>query len=433
MKTLMAFTMLVLLSAGLARAGDLSSERTFTFDGQNSENILLELVRKETRYRDRTIDTTCERQVQVGEREQCGNETRYRQECRTVPGYNNCYDVNDQDCDVVTRYRQDCRYEPGRRRCHNEPGRQVCRQGPPRQVCTTRRNGARVCATQPGEQICRTEPGRQVCDNEPGRQVCRQVPYTDRICRPVTRRQCDWVPARQDCRQVAYDEWVCRQVPIYETQTYACQRTVKEPYEALAEKVNANIDFEFSGATKGAKASINAKLISGGRLILTAKDNSDTPKLLVASRNLEVDRDGVETSINGTVRVKLQNTGALLAPVKSSATDFYLGQKSLSFKLGKVVDPSDLKLSLRITREGETELSKELKPGQYSLRDVGNKTKVDIDLERQFGLELSRGVFKKHVYEVRITTEVELPSELLNAADLKTSYTSKFSARPSKE
>ncbi len=433
MKTLMALPMLVLLLAGLVSASEKSSERTFSFDGQNSENILLELVRTETRYRDRTIDTTCERQVQVGEREQCGNETRYRQECRTVPGYNNCYDVPEQDCDIVTRYRQDCRHEPGRRICRTEPGRQVCRTGPPRQVCTTRRNGARVCATQPGEQICRTEPGRQVCDNEPGRQVCRQVPYTDRVCRTVTRRQCDWVPSRQDCQQIPYNEWVCRQVPVYETQTYACQRTVKEPYEAVAEKVNANVDFEFSGATKGAKASITAKVVSGGRLILTAKDNSDTPKLLVASRNLEVDTNGAETSINGTVKVRLQNTGALLAPVKTSASDFYLGQKSLSFKLGKVENPAALKLFIKISREGETELSKELKAGQYTLRDSGNKTKVDIDLGRQFGLDLSRGVFKQHIYDVRITAEVKLPSELLNASEVETTKTSAFSARPSKE
>lgn len=432
MKTLMALPMLVLLLAGLASANEKVSERTFSYDGQNSENILLELVRTETRYRDRTVDTTCERQVQVGEREQCGNETRYRQECRTVPGYNNCYDVPEQDCDIVTRYRQECRHEPGQRTCRTEPGRQVCRQGPARQVCTTRRSGARVCATQPGEQICHTEPGRQVCDNGPGRQVCRQVPYTDRVCRTVTRRQCDWVPARQDCQQIPYNEWVCRQVPVYETQTYACQQTVKEPYEAIAEKVNANVDFEFSGATKGAKASIKAKVISGGRLVITAKDSSDTPKLLIATRKLEVSNDGVETSINGTVKVKVKNTGALLAPVKATASDFYLGQKTMSFKLGKIEDASAFKLSVRISRDGETELNKELKSGQFSIKDAGNKSQISINLS-QFGLELSRGVFKKHVYDVRLTAEVILPSELLNASEVETSKVSTFSARPSKE
>lgn len=415
MKTLMLWLWPLMLAASLLQATENSPRNSFTYDGQNSENVILELIRKETRYRDRVIDTTCERQVQVGEREQCGNETRYRQECHTVPGRNHCYDVYDQDCRTVTRYRQDCSYEPGR---------QVCRQGPARQVCTTRRNGAQVCATQPGEQICHTEPGRQ---------VCRQVPYSDRECRQVTRTQCDWIPAQQECRNVAYNEWVCRQVPVYETQTYACQQTVKEPYEVVAEKVNANIDYEFAGATNGARAKFNTEVVSGGRVILTAKDQSSQSKLIIAKRKLSKEVNGNEVTVNGTVEIRFQNEAALLAPVKTALSNFELGQNSMSFLMGKVQDASDLSLTVTIKREGETELSKKLARSQFSLSSSGNKSKVDFNFNKHFGLKLSRGVFKKHVYDVTITAELALPSELLNTPAPATKKTQTFSARPDKD
>lgn len=415
MKTLMLWLWPMLLAAGMLQAAESAPRSSFDYDGQNAENVVLELIRKETRYRDRVVDTTCQRQVQVGQREECGNETRYRQECHTIPGRNHCYDTWDQDCRNVTRYRNEC---------HTEPGRQVCRQGPPRQVCTTRRSGAQVCTTQPGEQICHTEPGRQ---------VCRQVPYTDRECRQVRRNQCDWIPARQECQNVPYNEWVCRQVPVYETQTYACQQTVKEPYEVVAEKVSADIDYEFSGATSNAKAKFNTEIVSGGRVILTAKDQSAQDKLIVATRNLEKETVGNEVRVTGTVKIRFQNEDALLAPVQSNFSGFSLNQKSLSFTMGKVVDPSKLTLSVVIKYDGETKLSKKLSRSQYSLVNAGSKSKVSLNFNKHFGVELSRGIFKEHIHHVTISAEVDLPSELLNTPAPASKKSQTFSARPNKD
>ena len=87
----------------------------------------------------------------------------------------------EQECRNETRYRQVCRTVPGRRVCHTEPGRQVCRV---RQICRTAPGGQRRCHNQ---RVCRMQPGRRVCRTTPPTRQCRQEPYNQRICRTVTR------------------------------------------------------------------------------------------------------------------------------------------------------------------------------------------------------------------------------------------------------
>jgi len=92
------------------------------------------------------------RQVQVPYTERvCTRETRYRQECQTVPGQRICR----------TEYRQYCE------------NRRICQRGPNGPICTI-------------QQVCQNIPV-QVCQDTPPQTVCRQIPYEEVVCRDVTR------------------------------------------------------------------------------------------------------------------------------------------------------------------------------------------------------------------------------------------------------
>jgi hypothetical protein len=106
--------------------------------GMDRDYVELERYLEVTRYRNRQVQSTCYRQEPYQYRV-CRNVTRYRRECRMVPGRRVCNTVYRRRCTVVN----------GQRRCRNVPVQQ-----------------------------CRTTPSRR---------VCRDVPYTDRVCRYETR------------------------------------------------------------------------------------------------------------------------------------------------------------------------------------------------------------------------------------------------------
>src|SRR5690606_31788452 len=98
MKKLFLMALLAFLSTGALA----DATKVIDFDGQNSDSFELNLETEIIRYREEQYQSTCERQIPYTERV-CGHETRYRQECRTEPGYQQCRTVNDQVCRNVTR------------------------------------------------------------------------------------------------------------------------------------------------------------------------------------------------------------------------------------------------------------------------------------------------------------------------------------------
>ncbi|MFP5385949.1 MAG: hypothetical protein ACLGHN_07705 [Bacteriovoracia bacterium] len=220
----------------------------FTFNGQNAE--VLNAEKKITIVTAETVQvpSTCTRQVPVGEREVCRNETRYRQECSWIPSSQRCWDDRDRVCRPVTRTRQECSTSPSRQVCTDRPSRRVCTERPTRRVCTTRPDGRQHCTTVGGGTHCTEVGGGRDCRTVPGERHCRTVTYTDQDCDWVTRRRCETVPGRNECHSVPYPERVCRMETQYETETYACTRT---------ETVNRT-------AHKDLKAETNVQIITNG-------------------------------------------------------------------------------------------------------------------------------------------------------------------------
>jgi len=134
---------LVCLSSMLVFAGEVDRASISINSSRGPREMALQTEVYRTEYR----------QVQVPYTERvCTMETRYRQQCRTVPGQRVCR----------TEYRQVCQ---DRRICHPGPG------------------GRPICQVQ---RVCQNMPV-QVCDQRPPQTVCEQVPYQERVCRDVVR------------------------------------------------------------------------------------------------------------------------------------------------------------------------------------------------------------------------------------------------------
>lgn len=374
---------LVLLATLLSLNISAADSKTITFSGQNGDSFELETINTVTRYREEDQDTTCTRKVPY-ETEECGYETRYRQECRWEPGRDVCRTEYETRCRTVTRYRRECTRGPDRR---------VCRQTPPRQIC---RNG-----------VCRTEPSRQICDTKPGEQICRQVPYQDRECTREPRRVCDWVPGRNVCDQVPYQEWVCRMVTRYRDETYPCRRTVRIPYN-FDRKVKADVNVAYKNPAQEGLVDFIFTLTEDGDVSVRANDKSQRPLLIGMSKEVQADRQDDETSTQASFAFSLFDKETELAPIQKAITGGGLSKTGAWFTVGKVTKPERIQVKMLITRKTvlgnvKTPFNKTLRAADLKFQDTSSGTKVLVDLSK-FGIELDD---KKWTMNVEVSLEFE--------------------------
>lgn len=247
--------LIFICSISLSLADIMDTSKLVNYTGQSFEDMVFGTLKKETKYKDKEVDGTCQRDVPYVENV-CEDVTLYNNVCRTVPGRNNCYNDPETVCNPVTNYRNECTSGPSRSECSYGPSRDVCTYGPSRDICTrgpsrnicttgpsrnicttgasrevcTRGASSRQCRTSPGREVCRNVNGNRVCRTTPGREVCRDVPGTrscrtipgSRSCRTVSgSRTCRTVPGERSCRSVRGDrrchtvpgERYCRNVP----------------------------------------------------------------------------------------------------------------------------------------------------------------------------------------------------------------------------
>lgn len=373
---------LILLAALVSLNVSAADSKTITFNGQNGDSFELETINTVTRYREEDRDTTCTRKVPY-ETEECGYETRYRQECRWEPGRNECRTEYERRCRTVTRYRRECTRGPDRRVCRNTPPRQICRNG-----------------------NCRTEPGRRICDTKPGEQTCRQVPYQDRECTREPRRVCDWVPGRNVCDQVPYQEWVCRMVTRYRDETYPCRRTVRIPYN-FDRKVKAEVNVAYNPTQEGLIDFIFT-LGEDGDVTVKANDKSRKPLLIGLNKEIQADAQADETNTQASFAFSLFDKETELAPIKKAISAGGLSKTAAWFTIGKVTKPERINVKMVITRKTvfgnvRTPFNKTLTASDLRLQDNGNGTKVLVDLSK-FGVELDD---KKWTMNVEVSLEFE--------------------------
>lgn len=378
--------LLMLLSFGASA----ESTKEVVYEGQQFEAVELTNKKVETRYREEEVDDTCTRKIPYTVNE-CGYETRYRTECRMVPGYQDCRTVQDRTCRNVTRYRQECRNTGGGRTCRTVPGRRQCRTLPS------------------GEERCRQLPSHQVCTNKPPVRTCRQVPYTDRVCTNTPRRQCDWVPSRQVCEEIPYQEHVCRDVTRYRTEEYACRRTVQIPYEVVTKLFDGKIDVQFKESnTLQSKANLTFSLDAEGKVSLQVKDLSENPALILGKKKVEAEDQGDTLAINALYKLNFLDMNKILAPIQKPLKSFYLNETYLSFVVGKILKPEAITVTIKIKRKDKTILSKVLKATEYRLRDFEGDTKLSLSLS-QYDIDLRR---REH--SVTATIEMMFNDLILN-------------------
>jgi len=397
-------TALIMLFMGLLSLGiHANNSEEITYQGQNGDTINLETINTVTRYREEMRDTTCTRQIPYTV-EECGYETRDRQECRWEPGRNVCRTEYDRVCRSVTRYRQECR---------TTPGRQVCRNTPPRQIC---RNGR-----------CRTEPSRRICDTKPGERICRQVPYQDRECDSVPRQVCDRVPGRNVCTDVPYQEYICRDVTRYRSEDYPCRKPVQIPY-TFDRKVSAEVNISYRDKSPGALVDFEYFLTEGGEIQVNAKDKSNKPVLISLVKDDQIDRQADSTETRSSVELKFLDKERELSPIKKAISGVGLSESAAWFSTGVITNPKNVNIRVKITRKTilgntRTPFEKELKATDFRITPSGDRSKLTLDLSK-YGVELKS---KKHKVEIKVA--LKLGGEILNPTRGDLSRSDRFEVR----
>jgi hypothetical protein len=386
MKNLLAALCLAFLSLGAAA----ESNRTINYTGQNGESFELDTINTITRYKEEERDSTCTRQIPY-EVEECGYETRYRQECNWRPGRRECRTEYDTRCRTVTRYRRQCTRTPDRRVCRNTQPTRICRNG-----------------------VCRTEPGRRICDTKPGRETCRQVPYQDRECTREPRQVCNQIPGRNVCTDVPYQEYRCQMVTRYRSEDYACRRTFKVPY-SFDRKVNANVEVSFAQQDmRNPMVDFIFSLTEQGQISVKALDKSSKPALIsMKSTNPSDVVSDDFTSIGRNYQFEILNKEVEMAPIKKAISSVGLTKSAAYFTIGKVTNKDRLRVKLVIVRDGpfsgpKTRFNKTLTANDIKLTNSGSNTKVSVNLAK-YGVELKD---KKH--EVSIEVSLNFENDIIN-------------------
>ena len=376
----------------------------FQYNGQPQEALTLERVLVETRTRTEMQDSTCTRQIPYQERE-CGNETRYRQECSWIPARQECGRRDERRCRDVTRYRQECSRGPSRERCQDFPGGEVCHNGPSREICEDRSgpeecrdtpNGrvcrrlppTRNCRTVPGERICRPAPPQRRCETIPGEQICRQVPYQDQECSTTSVPYCYEVPGRQECRDIPYQEYVCRDVTRYRSETYACQRPVQIPYQVNI-PVKANLDVSFVENDLGVEVPFTAVLNANKTLNLRAALPENVVMGLKVSEP-QVSQNGDSFQVKQAMRVNLLSSTLIQNQLIEKLEDVVIDMKdkTLNFTATGFLEPQDRveivlegKTNRRIRSDIVTKVDFATTLEKASIRELSSNTQaVQIDL-----------------------------------------------------
>lgn len=416
MMTVRASTLafLIMLSTSIVFGGEKSeSSKTITFQNQREEIFDLENFLKETRYRKETVDSTCYKQEQYTENV-CRNVTRHREECRTIPGHQDCRIVNDQVCRtedryenvcrwergepicrVVVRYRQECSTSGGGRQCRTIPGSVECHRAPNGENRCVKIPPREECTSSPGERICRNVPYEErECTEGPGRQVCHTERRPERVCQNVPRQECVWIPDRVACQQIPYEERVCKDEVKYRQIPYACKKEIDVPYEVtlLTHKAQVKVDFNTNATQVASQYQIS--LNSNGNLNLKAQALKGNKPVVFMKKNISSQTSGDINQITANYKLNLLDTQENFSWLDKGIQALELHKRSLSFLLQGKIDQARSKLFVKIEKGDELRFEKLLSSQEFKATFDGVVTRVDVDL-KALGAGKLGGVFNK--------------------------------------
>ncbi|MFA6236873.1 MAG: hypothetical protein WC635_06050 [Bacteriovorax sp.] len=426
-KALVAFSLLIIMNLGFAE-----TEKNISYENQREESFDLENFLKETRYKQEQVESTCYRQVPYTENV-CRNETRYRQECRTIPGHQECSTVYDRVCHTETRYERECRTYPGeqmcrvvvryRQECERRGGGRQCRQIPPDIRCHRAPNGEQRCEKIPGREECTNTPGEQVCrqvpyeerecHTGPSRQECRDVPRQHQVCENRPRQQCDWIPDQRVCENIPYYERVCKDEILYRQEAYACMKTIDVPYEVTLKTHKANVLLEFINSAALVTPAFNVSLSTGGVMSLKAKDQGASKTAAFVKKDVKNAEQENTNTISAKYKIALFDRSELFKFVDSGLSNLELKKDSLSFYVLGKFEVKRATLAIRIAKKDEVKFEKTLNGTQILAEFDGIGTKVTVDIEK-YGAPKLGGVFtKKHNVTLKLKLDYSDVGEIL--------------------
>ncbi|MDD4976706.1 MAG: hypothetical protein PHY93_20290 [Bacteriovorax sp.] len=417
-RMLIACSLLILMNAGFAE-----TQKTINYGNQREESFDLENFLKETRTRTEQVDSTCYHQIPYTENV-CRNETRYREECRTIPGHQECSTVYDPICHTETRYENECHSEQDepicrvvihyREECSRRGGGRQCHTVPPDIQCHRDRNGENKCDKIPAHEECSDSPGQQECHQAPyeerecssrsSHQVCRQVPREQQICENRARQQCDWVPDRRACENIPYQVPVCKDEVLYRQEPYACKKTVDVPYEVTLKTHKANVQVNFAENAASVTPEFNISLSTDGVMSISGKDAGDTKAAAFVKKVVKNNEQAGVNSITAHYNIALFDRTSLFGFMDKGLSHLDLKKTSLTFYVTGKFDARRASLSVHIAKKDKVKFDKILNSNQFESVFDGIGTSVSVDLEKLGSPKLG-GVFNR---EHQVTLKLKL-------------------------
>ena len=407
-RMLLFYSLFILMNSSFAE-----TQKTINYENQREEIFDLENFLKATRYRQEEVDSTCVRQIPYSQNV-CRNETQYREECRVIPGHQECRTVNQQichtepgrqNCQIVVRYRQECSQGGG--------GSRQCRTVPPQVRCRK---------TPRGENRCEKIPGGQVCTNVPSQPVCRRVAYQVRecsqqparqVCENYPRQQCDWIPSQRYCENIPYQIPVCRDEILYRQESYACKKTIDVPYEVTLTTHKANVQMNFTNNSASVTPQFTVLLNNNGALSISGKNAGAGKAAAFVKKELKNTENAGVNSINALYTVSVLDRDELFSFMDKGLSNLELKKTSLTFYVNGKFDLKRASLTVRISKNDDLKFNKVLNFNQIESEFDGIGTKVSIDLEK-FGAPKLGGVFsKKHQVSLKLVLDYNDMGEII--------------------
>lgn len=415
---------LILSASLLSQFAFADASKEVVFKGQTGESFDLEKTQMITKYRTEQRQSTCTRSIPYQE-EECGYETRYKEECHWDPGNRSCrteYErvcrtetTYERECRTETRYEQECTQGPSRQECRQGAPRQRCHNEPGREQCRTLPSGERRCRTIPGRRVCEKIPGERECRTVPGERSCRSVPRTDRVCENVPRYNevCENVPrerctgreGRNVCEDVPYQEYVCKMVTKYRTEEYACTKDIQVPYE-VEQKVSSSVEVLFEASDAELKEFVlGFDLLEDGKVGVKALNDSAQNILIFKEQEIKVEEKEGDLVSQARFNFKFFNKESALKPVSQELKVTNVTPFWLSFISGKDGDFKS-QTKLKISKDGKVLLDKVLEESDVTVsgQRYGNFVSVKI---KELGVELESG--DKPLVELEVKL-LEVPS-----------------------
>jgi len=370
MKTLKDFITITLLALSplLLTKAQAESSKTFVFSGQESEQISLATDILQTYYRQEEIDTTCTEQIPYTE-EECGYETDYRTECHTVPGHQECYQVERTRCHDEPV--QECRKIPQQkcgpvheRECKNVP-EYVCRDEPrricePTEVCEMA-GRQRICHTETKcridtERVCGTINKQECHDTVVNRcethyeQECHNT--TRIVCESDYENECSWVADQEVCESIPYQEYRCHDVTKYDQREYACKKIIDIPEVKVVGQNRASIEFNFENLEAVSEIdniNISTTMIDK-ELNVKAKNTGVNKGLIFVKENVRREPDDGDWVISAKYNLSIVPLAIIDDFISAGIQDLTFDQTQINFFTNTLSVAGKYKLAIKLKR-----------------------------------------------------------------------------------